>query len=89
MCVEKYFKARLQEAGISIPFTHNLVLLITLLAPVEPMWSTYSAFAQNLTQHAVRTRYPGSHVTAAEAKEMVKRCREIRAVVRQALGLKT
>src|SRR5437870_10484135 len=62
-CVEKYFKARLQEAAIDIPHTHDLVALLELALPIEPLWVGLSSSAQQLTQHAVKTRYPGSWVT--------------------------
>ncbi|MEK6324576.1 MAG: HEPN domain-containing protein [Acidobacteriota bacterium] len=34
-CVEKYLKARLDEAGLVIPRTHNLFALLTLILPIE------------------------------------------------------
>ncbi|NJM68388.1 MAG: HEPN domain-containing protein, partial [Acaryochloris sp. RU_4_1] len=37
-CVEKYLKARLQEAIIPFGKTHNLVVLLDLLLPLEPIW---------------------------------------------------
>ena len=37
--VEKYFKARLCEAGIAFPKTHDLVALLGLLLPVQPRGS--------------------------------------------------
>ena len=39
--VEKYFKARLCEAGAVFPKTHDLVALLKLLLPMEPLWSTF------------------------------------------------
>ena len=38
-CIEKYLKARLQEAGTAFPHTHDLELLLKLVLPVEPLWS--------------------------------------------------
>jgi len=35
-CIEKYIKARLQEAEIEIIKTHDLVKLLDLVEPVEP-----------------------------------------------------
>jgi len=35
--VEKYFKARLCEAGVAFPKTHDLVALLKLLLPLEPL----------------------------------------------------
>src|SRR5438105_14446779 len=87
-CVEKYLKARLQEANIAFPHTHDLDALLSLILPFEPLWSGYASSAKLLTQHAVKTRYPGSSVTRAQAKEVLLRCREIRVTIRQSLGLR-
>src|SRR5258706_13201012 len=35
-CAEKYLKARLEEAGVLIPRTHNLHAMLTLLLPIDP-----------------------------------------------------
>ena len=35
---EKYLKARLEEANIRSPKTHDLDKLLSLLLPVEPLW---------------------------------------------------
>src|ERR1700691_65874 len=44
--VEKYLKARLEEAGLSVPRTHDLLHLLNLATPIEPLWSSYnSAFS--------------------------------------------
>ena len=87
-CVEKYFKARLQEAAIEFPFTHDLGKLLTLLLPVEPLWAGLMTSAKLVTRHAVKARYPGSSATREVAKDMVARCRDIRALARESLGLK-
>jgi len=41
-CVEKYMKARLTEAGIEFPKTHDLTLLLNLALAVEPGWAKVS-----------------------------------------------
>ncbi len=41
-CVEKYFKARLEEAGLSVPKTHDLVALLQLLLPLVPLWASFA-----------------------------------------------
>lgn len=87
-CSEKYFKARLQEAGVVFPFTHDLEVLLRLTLPIEPMWAGLLPSAQMLTEHAVKARYPGAWVNRNEAKEAFIRCREIRRLVRQSFGLK-
>ena len=85
-CVEKYFKARLQESGITFPYTHDLVALLKLALTVEPLWAGLIPSAKIITQHAVKTRYPGSSVTRAQAKDVVARCKEVRHLARQSLG---
>ena len=57
-CAEKYLKARLQEANIAIPFTHNLVVLLNLLLPIEPQWAHLLKHLQTLSLYAVSLRYP-------------------------------
>src|SRR5438552_3154885 len=37
-CVEKYLKARLQEAAIAFPHTHDLEALLKLTLRIEPLW---------------------------------------------------
>ena len=87
-CAEKYFKARLHESGVSFPLTHDLVVLLNLALPIEPLWSGFAASAKVLTQHAVKGRYPGSWVTRAQARDAVVRCREIRKFARHSLALR-
>jgi HEPN domain-containing protein len=84
---EKYFKARLEEAGASVPKTHDLEMLIQLLNPVEPLWAALTSAAQHLTRYAVRFRYPGYEATAAEMKTAHKDAKAIRQEARLALGV--
>jgi HEPN domain-containing protein len=88
-CVEKYLKARLQEAVIPFGKTHNLVVLLDLLRPLEPSWKSLSLRpdVQVLSLFAVEIRYPGTSADKATAREMLKICRELRALVRTSLGL--
>jgi len=85
--VEKYFKARLIEAGAAFPKTHDLVALLKLNLPHEPLWSAYLAAAQTLTDYAVDFRYPGDTATLAEARQCIKDCKAIRKEARLSLGL--
>jgi HEPN domain-containing protein len=87
--VEKYFKARLHEAEIPFPKTHDLVVLLELLGAVEPLWATYASAAKSLTGYAVNFRYPGEDATLSEAKTALKHCRSLRTEARRSLGLKT
>lgn len=86
--VEKYLKARLEEAGLSIPKTHDLVHLLNLVAPIEPLWSSYNSAFSLLVSYAVQTRYPGNSVTKADTRHGMKLCRQFRNEARLALGLR-
>ena len=85
---EKYLKARLEEADILPPKTHDLKILLNHLAPVEPLWSALTPAAAALTKFAVRFRYPGEGATAAQAREALKLAKALRHEARLALGLK-
>jgi HEPN domain-containing protein len=84
---EKYLKARLEEAGMSVPKTHDLEMLVQLLIPVEPLWTALTSSAQQLTRYAVRFRYPGHEATASEMKTAQKDAKAIRHEARLALGV--
>lgn len=85
---EKYLKARLEEAGIVSPKTHDLKLLLKLVAPVEPLWSAFLSIASSLSKYAVRFRYPGDEATATQAKKALKDAAAIRKEARSSLGLR-
>lgn len=86
--IEKYFKARLIEAGRPYPKSHDLAVLLPLLLPVEPLWKSYEPVLKKLTIYAVSFRYPGDDATESEAKAALKFCRSLRAEARRSLGLK-
>ena len=86
-CVEKYLKARLQEADISFTKTHDLSVLLDLLAPIEPEWQTLSPALRLLNAFAVEVRYPGQAADKEMALDAVSICKDIREIVRKSLGL--
>jgi HEPN domain-containing protein len=86
-CVEKYLKARLNEAGIVINKTHNLSDLLSDVLPAEPAWAAMRPVLMALTKYAVLYRYPGYNATKIEAKAAVKDCRDVRRIIRAAFGL--
>jgi HEPN domain-containing protein len=53
-CIEKYLKARLQEAGLPFGRMHDLPALLNLLLPVEPSWEFLRPHLRALTPFAVR-----------------------------------
>jgi HEPN domain-containing protein len=87
-CVEKYLKARLIEAGVVFPRTHDLLQLLNLCATVEPLWLAYAKAVDAMSDYAVDFRYPGHSATLREAKIALHHCRSLRAEVRRSLGFK-
>ncbi len=86
--VEKYLKARMEEAGMNVPKTHDLVHLLNTVAAVEPLWVTFQAALSLLVSYAVQTRYPGGSATKADARHSMTLCRNFRKEARLALGLR-
>lgn len=86
-CIEKYIKARLQEEGIEFGKIHDLIKLLELVAPVEPLWDSYRPTFRPITAYAVNYRYPGENADKEEAAEAIKICRGFRKIARQVLGL--
>lgn len=56
---EKYLKARLEEANIRIPKTHDLEELLDLVLPLESLWSALRPALEKLTDFGVEFRNPG------------------------------
>ena len=86
-CAEKYLKARLQEASLYFPFTHDIATLLQLVLPVEPSWLLKQTAWETLSIYAVSYRYPGNIATRDEARDALKTCADVRAAVRLSLGL--
>jgi HEPN domain-containing protein len=86
-CAEKYLKARLQEAALVFPRTHDLEVLLNLLLPLEPTWAALRPALQLLTSYRVHIRYPGAAANRRMAGEAVTCARDVRSTIRTALGL--
>lgn len=84
---EKYLKARLEEAAIHFPKTHDLESLLHLLTPLEPLWAALLPVTRRLKPFGVLIRYPGNDATKTQAKQAILDCRTIRAEVRLSLRL--
>ncbi len=85
-CAEKYLKARLQESNIPFGKTHDLVLLLNDVLPIEPDWGFLRSSLQALTDFAVSYRYPGISADETLAREAVDSCVMARDAIRQSLG---
>ncbi|MDP8238965.1 MAG: HEPN domain-containing protein [Candidatus Hatepunaea meridiana] len=78
-CVEKSFKAYLVSQGQHIEKTHFLLRLHTLCRNIDSEFNKYREHAQNLTDYAVRTRYPNDwrDFPVDEAKEAIVKAEEV------------
>jgi HEPN domain-containing protein len=85
---EKYLKARLEEANITSPRTHDLEKLLKLVLPVEPLWAALLAPLATLSQYAVDFRYPGHSAKAQDMKDAILHAKAMRREARLAFGLK-
>jgi HEPN domain-containing protein len=86
-CVEKYLKARLTEAGVAFPKTHDLVMLLNLCVPIEPLWTIHLTKMKLLTSWAILARYPGTSATKSDAQQAVDVCRHLRKIAHEGLGI--
>jgi HEPN domain-containing protein len=85
-CAEKYLKALLAYEGIAFQKTHDLGVLVGLLAGKVRI--DLSAEEQRrLTSYATVTRYPGDYepVTLPEARRAVTLARRVRRITRALL----
>ena len=84
---EKYLKARMHEAGLTVRRTHDLETLLNDLLPFEPVWAAFRTALQDLSDFAVHFRYPGNRATKSQARRSILDCRTVRREVRLSLGL--
>jgi HEPN domain-containing protein len=86
-CVEKYLKARLNEASLPFHRTHDLEQLLNQALAVEPLWAAFRTALKRLSDAAVVPRYPGGVFTKGEAQRALKTCKSFRKEARLGLGL--
>lgn len=84
---EKYLKARLVEAQIKFPKTHDLAVLLDLALPLEPTWGHLRSALDALTSLGIEVRYPGTTADQEDAAEAIQAAGAVRALVRASLGL--
>lgn len=85
-CAEKYLKALLEELGLSVPRTHNLVALLPLLVPHYGSLRVLRRGADFLTRFAVDTRYPGDDASKRQAVAALRWAGQVRGACRTLLG---
>ena len=84
---EKYLKAVLQENGVEIPRSHNLIDVMVLCAQGDETFMDFETHLKNLNEYAVIFRYPGENAERDEAREALKMARDVRNFLRKKLGL--
>jgi len=77
----------MEEIGLRIPRTHNLILFLPLLAPYHASLRPLRRGLDFLTRFAVDTRYPGDSATRRQAKAALRWAADVRTAARSLLGL--
>jgi len=85
---EKYLKAVLNEQGLTVPRTHDLESLLSLLLPTCPQLRTLRRGLKFLIQFAVEARYPGFSATKRQAASAVRWAGQVRDACRTVLHLR-
>jgi HEPN domain-containing protein len=85
---EKYLKALLQESGLRVPRTHELLDLLNVLRLLHPALTPLRRGLDFLTRFAVETRYPDDNATKREAKAALRWANRVRQTARAILGLR-
>jgi HEPN domain-containing protein len=86
-CAEKYMKALLVSRKADFPMSHDLLLLNNLCSNVGIFLEIEARLLSELTDYAVRTRYPGEEPILTDAKEALGTSKMIRKFARTFLGL--
>ena len=86
-CIEKYLKARLQEESLPFGKTHDLEALAQQASTYEPALRLMIPSSKSISAYAVVFRYPGRSATKLEAKDAIQHAKEVRVLIRTALGL--
>jgi HEPN domain-containing protein len=88
---EKYFKALLTWQQIEFPKTHDLGLLLSLIASTDSYLASSLAEVATLNPYGVDIRYPGDvpEITGEDAEEAMRLADRVKEAVLSALKGKT
>ena len=86
-CTERYLKAKLHEAGWNTGRMNDLPGLLKQALQFEPTWESLSADLTTLNEFSEDYLYPGLSATKSQAQDALKRCRNVRKIIRQSFGL--
>lgn len=78
---EKYLKALMEELGLAIPHTHNLVALLPLLTVHHGSLRSLWRGLDFLTRFAVATRYPGDSASKRQAAASLRWTKRVRSAL--------
>jgi HEPN domain-containing protein len=84
---EKYLKALMEEQGMTIPRTHDLLVLVAALLPTLPSLKSVNRGLPLLSRYAVAVRYPGFGATKRQTTAAVRWAGRVRSACRSLLGL--
>jgi HEPN domain-containing protein len=84
---EKYLKALLQEGGLPVPRTHNLLQLLSLLPHHSGLRSLRRGL-KFLTRFAIDVRYPVEKGTKRKAHAAYRWASKVRDAMRPLLGIR-
>ena len=87
-CAEKYLKALLIFKDTDFPKTHDLPTLNIMCNEAGILTGFVLQDLVDLTEYAVRRRYPGNEPSIEETKEAIEIVKSIRRFAREYLGLK-
>jgi len=85
---EKYLKALLILKDFDFPKTHDLPTLNTMCNKAGILTGLVAQELIDLTEYAVRRRYPGNQPTHEEAKNAIEIAKSVRRFARGYLGVK-
>ncbi len=85
---EKYLKALLQELGLPVTRTHDLLELLRDLVSHYPGLRTLRRGLEFLTKFAVDTRYPGFHARKRQVEAALRWAERVRDACRSLLGIR-
>ena len=87
-CIEKYIQALLQFHDVRFEKIHDLLALKELCIAFFPELELHKDALDYLSKFAVAFRYPGESASREQAKRALKVMKELRSILRTALGIK-
>jgi len=82
---EKYLKAFLELQAAEIPLTHNLRILVTRCAEIEPAFAGLADDVAALDEVGITPRYPPVRLTPQKARQGLERAEKVAVLVRELL----